>query len=360
MEEEIKKAEDRISAIKKEEFKPHMSKEEFKPKNKKFSAWKIATIVLAVLLVASIFTSGFKSMNGTGAAVAGSMSSDKVADKAVKFINENLLRPGMNASVTSTEAVSGLYLVKLDISGTPIDSYVTKDGKYLFPQAIDLDIELPEVTTPDEVATTATETPKTDKPKVEMYVMSFCPYGQQAETGLIDAVKLLNNNINFEPHFVIYGNYQGGSADYCIENGKYCSMHGIQELNEDVRQLCVWKYNNDKFWDYVMAINKACKSNDVDKCWENIAKGQDIDVEKIKSCQKDEAVTLLGNEVKLNTANKVSGSPTIIINGVKYSGGRSPENFKTGICGAFKTGPSECSTVLSTAGASNTAAGCGT
>jgi len=43
----------------------------------------------------------------------------------------------------------------------------------------------------------------------------------------------------------------------------------------------------------------------------------------------------------------VTGSPTLIINGVEYSGSRSSEAYKQAICDAFTTAPSECSQTLS-------------
>ena len=71
----------------------------------------------------------------------------------------------------------------------------------------------------------------------------------------------------------IYSNYNGGGATYCLDKeNKYCSMHGIQELNQGVRELCVQKYQPDKLWDFVMKINKACSASNADTCWEAVAK----------------------------------------------------------------------------------------
>ena len=55
---------------------------------------------------------------------------------------------------------------------------------------------------------------KSDKAKIDFYVMSYCPYGNQAEDGMSPVAALLNDKINFEPHYVIYGNYGGGGPKY--------------------------------------------------------------------------------------------------------------------------------------------------
>jgi hypothetical protein len=43
----------------------------------------------------------------------------------------------------------------------------------------------------------------------------------------------------------------------------------------------------------------------------------------------------------------VSGSPTLIINNVDYSGARTAEAYKTAICSGFTAEPTECSQTLS-------------
>lgn len=188
---------------------------------------------------------------------------------------------------------------------------------------------------------------KTDKPVMQFFVMSFCPYGQQAEQGIIPAARLLKDKAVFEPHFVIYSNYQGGGPTYCFDKAsKYCSMHGISEVNEDVRQLCIWKYDQAKWFDYVEALNKTCKVGDVDTCWEGVAKGLKIDTAKISKCLKSEGEAMLAKEVELNTKYGVQGSPQIFVNEQEYNGGRDAESYKQAICSGFNTAPEACSQAL--------------
>lgn len=306
--------------------------------------WKSAFVGFALLLILG-FVSGMVAIGGVAAPA---MSKEAAANKAIDYINSNLLQGQATATLTGVSESNGLYLISLSISGKTYPSYITRDGKLLFPSAINM---AGDVTQPTTQPAADFDAPDSEKPDVKMFVMSFCPYGQQAESGLGPVHALLGDKITIEPHYVIYGNYKGGSPQYCAANGTLCSMHGIQEVNEDVRQMCIYKYYGaTKFWDYVTKINSGCNSRDVDACWEGVAKTvAGIDVEKIKACQKDEGVALATAEKALNERYGVSGSPTIFINEQQYAGDRSAEGFKQAVCSGFATKPAECSQTVSAA-----------
>ncbi|MBW3016890.1 thioredoxin domain-containing protein [Candidatus Woesearchaeota archaeon] len=295
----------------------------------------------------------------------GSASSDTVAENVLSYVDSAFLAPGgASSSLTSVETNYGMYEVKFDIlqDGEVVQqdavAYASKDGKYLIVgQVFPLeDVQEEETETPQQQM--PAEMPKTDKPNVKFFVMTFCPYGQQAEAGLGPALAELGSKVVAEPHFVIYENYGGGGPDYCLGDGKYCSMHGIKELNEGVRQLCIYKYKQDKWWDYVEIVNSKCSLSNIDTCWKDAAKEVGFDVDKIEDCQEEEALELLEAEVKLNEQFGVRGSPSIFINDYEYSGGRSPGNYLSAICSAFNTAPEECDAELATATAAPTG-GCG-
>ena len=186
------------------------------------------------------------------------------------------------------------------------------------------------------------------KAAVDFYVMSYCPYGNMAEEGLAPVYNVLKNSVTFSPHYVIYDNYAGGGPDYCLDNGKYCSMHGIQELNQDVRELCVDKYMGmDSYFKFVLAMNSQCSASNADSCWENVAKSLSLDVSKIKSCQSSEATTLLKKEYDLGQQLGVQGSPTVFINSQSYQGGRAPADFQKAICAVLNPKPAGCTAQLS-------------
>jgi len=187
------------------------------------------------------------------------------------------------------------------------------------------------------------EIPKAEKTSFKFFVMSYCPYANQVESYLKDVYAELGDKAEWEPHYVIYSNYRNGGPDYCIENGLYCSMHGIQELNEDLRELCIWKYEtHDKFFDFLVDVNTACNVQNVDTCWEAVASTYGIGTERIKQCQNEEGTALAKKEYDLCQQYNVLGSPTVFINGFDYKGIRSVEAYKAAICSGFVSPPPEC------------------
>lgn len=322
----------------------------------KINFWMISTLVLLVISLILLVRPG---VLGTGPSGAVVLSANDAANKAIDYINKNLVQSGQATFVSVGDFTSYLYKVTTNYQGSDIDIYVSKDGQLLF---VSSPLDMTKTSN-----TTTTQAPsfnpnKTEIPNVKFFVMSFCPYGNQAEEGLGPALRLLGSKVTWEPHYVIYSNYGSGYPDYCLDkDNKYCSMHGIQELNQDVRELCVYKYAKDKWWDFVDAVNANCTAQNVDTCWIPIATKVGLDVKKIQDCQANEATTLLAAEVALSEQYGVQGSPSVFVNDAQYNGGRTPDAYKQAICSAFVTAPSECSQTLSSSGnaSSSSGGGCG-
>jgi len=296
-------------------------------------------VLIALLLAVNIFYPVSKR-------IPGALSQGKAVQKAMDFINNVALNGQTAASLLETTEESGLYKIRLKIQDQEYDSYVTKDAKLLFGPGTNIAEQSAEQSNAG-----AQEFPKSDIPQVQLFVMSFCPYGNEAEELMMPVVDLLKDKADIKLHYVIYSNYQGGGEEYCMDKeSQYCSMHGIQEVNQDVRELCVQKYQGDKFWNFVKQINASCTAQNVDTCWGGIVSKAGVDVNKIKTCQKNEAIALLKSEVELGKTYSISGSPQLIINGTEFNGSRSAESFKAAICSAFNSQPSECLQTLSTEG----------
>jgi len=274
------------------------------------------------------------------------ISPEKMNEITLKFINEKILQGQSQASIVG-ELVkeNGVYKMKLNIAGQEYTSYVTTDGKVFFPSGMEIPAEI--LAGGESGDQQDTGIPKKDPSQALLFVMSYCPYGNQAEEAMMSVADLLKNKADIQVHYVIYNNYNGGGSKYCLDkDNKYCSMHGIQELNQDVREICVQKYQNDKFWSFVKEANAKCTSQNVDTCWEGAASAAGVDIAKVKTCQKNEALTLLEQEVQLGQKYGISGSPQLVINDTESNAGRTPEGYKTAICSGFNNPPEECSQAL--------------
>lgn len=303
----------------------------------KFNLWILVSLVLAIALVLSLIQGWSVTGKSTGA-----LSAAQAGQKTIDYINNNLVQAGTSVSFVSIKDMGAVYEVTTSYQGSEIPVYISKDGSFLFLSAYNTSETTEQTDTEQQ-----TEIPKADKPTVQLYVMSFCPYGIQAEQAMKPVVDLLGSKVTIEPHFIV-----------SISGTTVSSLHGEYEAKEDMRQACIWKnYGQTTFWKYVDYINNNCDKTNIDTCWKDAAKNASVSVTKIETCQTNEGLDLMKAEEALSTKNGVSGSPTLIINGVSYSGSRTPEAYKQAICDAFTTAPSECSQALSTEG-STTSGGC--
>ena len=187
--------------------------------------------------------------------------------------------------------------------------------------------------------------PKSDKPKVELFVMSYCPYGLQMEKAYVPAWELLKNKADISLKFVSY------------------AMHGQKEVEENTRQYCIGKDQPAKLANYLKCFYKGANGAAPD--YNDCLKSAGINVASLNSCY-DQADKQFGITAKFedkgswlsgqfpiypihsadNTKYGVQGSPTLVINGVQSEAGRTPEAVKVAICNAFNKPPAECSQQL--------------
>lgn len=279
--------------------------------------------------------------------------------------------------------------------------------------------------------TTATATfdlQKSSRPELQFFVMSFCPYGNQMENTLRPVFDLLKNKADFVPHYIFNKitnldttcNNNSGDPNQCAtyvqdkyfttiaecqktisenlasckdennyiksQNGTmYSSLHGRQEANQDVREICAWNQNEDKskWWDFINNVNQNCTAKNADTCWEEQAKSAGLDTTKITECFNKDGINLIEKEIAATEKYNVSASPTILINNIVFPPEnaytsdnkgtlkignkiatqdqyRTPNVIKTALCYAFNKNPSECKTVLNNiSGSTPAAGGCG-
>ena len=67
------------------------------------------------------------------------MSAEAVAKKSIEYISKNLLQPGQTATLNSVSEEGGLVKISIKIGDRDYDSYATKDGRLLFPEALKMD-----------------------------------------------------------------------------------------------------------------------------------------------------------------------------------------------------------------------------
>ena len=323
----------------------------------------ILVLFLLAALGGSIYTKGFVEVPFLGSKGASAEDLEVAKQAAQGFINDTLMQGQGTAEIKNVSEESGLYKLTVDVSGREINSYMTKDLATFFPSPLEMkgseegDAETGAPSDQPEPQ----EIPKSEKPTVQIFTMAFCPYGNQAEGLMKPVVDLLADVVDVEVRYIFYENYRGGGPDYCMDDeSKYCSMHGVAEANQDIREICVYNNQPDKFWDFVSKINEDCKAADVETCWKGAAQAVGVTAASVESCFEANKLAYAKEEKELADKFGVRGSPTLIINEVKYRGARTSEGYKKAICGAFETEPEACAQVLGEDDSQAPAGGCGT
>jgi 2-hydroxychromene-2-carboxylate isomerase len=159
-----------------------------------------------------------------------------------------------------------------------------------------------------------------DRVRVDLYVMSMCPYGVQAENAFAPVVEKLGPALDLRIEYI------AGE-----EGGKLVSLHDEPEVKGDIAQLCALKIAPDRGFRMILCQNKSPR--EIPGNWEQCAKEVGLDVEAMRRCYTTaEGQDLLRASSKRAEAAKAEGSPTIHIAGKAYEGRRRGGDMLRAIC----------------------------
>ncbi|OVE78082.1 hypothetical protein BVX98_01325 [bacterium F11] len=139
---------------------------------------------------------------------------------------------------------------------------------------------------------------KRKKNQLDLYVMSQCPYGVQAEDAFLHLLeeKELPKSLKLNIRYIV------GKKE-----NKFDSLHGTPELSENIRQLIIKKHAPDKFYTYLDIRNKDYRSCE----WEEAVQKAGIDVEMLKNNQED-GLKLLEDDFSATQELGISASPSFV------------------------------------------------
>jgi hypothetical protein len=279
----------------------------------------------------------------------------------IKSLLEEALSIQAPQNVTLTlqnyQDMGGYYLLNFTTStGFPVVVGVSADYEYLFLSVMPKEVFKQKIKQMKQMVQAmkqqqeeqAKPPEKKARPVVELFVMSYCPFGLQMEKAMIPVMELLQNYTNISIKFVYYAMHPG--------NG---------EVQENLRQYCIEKTQPNKYLDYLKCFvqNGSYNNQNVsNQCLDEA----NVDRVLLEQCEREtdalyNVTYYLSNKStwlsgrfplflvndKENKKYNVQGSPTLVINGKVVSVARTPEAIKEKICESFISPPKVCSTQLS-------------
>ncbi len=283
-------------------------------KKLKKNPWILSTLIFGIVAIILLI--------GAFGGPTGQVSKDIAGNEFVEFINSK--GTAEVELISSEDQGSNLYKLIVSSQGQEVPVYITKDGKYYVPTIYPI---VDEVASSSSSSSSTTEISKSDNPKIELFVMTHCPYGTQAEKGFIPFMEAVGDSIDAKIRFVHYYMHKG-------EN---------QEPEETPRQVCIREEQSDKYLTYLRYFLEEGN-------YEYALSKAGIDVGAMNECiSSGRADEYYAEDAALSEEYGVQGSPTLVVDGKIVSSGRSAAAYLTTACQAFNDAPSVCSEELDSA-----------
>jgi len=290
----------------------------------KINLFHIIAGVLLIALLASILTSGFRFSSSS------SQLSEKAAgEKTALFINQNV--PGASASVVATEKVSGVYKITLSVNGQEGDSYLSQDGKLLFPAALPLDQPLNLPNTLDSAQPGQPSLPQQ-------------PIGVSAASGAVignaNAAVTIIEFSDFQCPFCekfFTETYPQLKKEY-IDTGKAKLVYrhfplSIHENAESAALAAECSKEQNKFWEYHDKLFQNQQSLDIASL-KKYATDLKLETKQFNDCLDNKKYqSIVQQDLQDGAAVGVSGTPTFFVNGIPMVGAQPFSSFKQVIDG---------------------------
>jgi len=292
-----------------EEIKKEHNYRENITKKMRENPWVLSTFALGVVVLILLIGNFFGGMTGN------IISERNAGDYLVDYLSSS----GYDGfELENVKSEDSIYVIETIYEEDSVLFYVTKTGYIIGDKLVSI---IPQDNS--NIDSQIQDIPKSDKPEVELFIMTHCPYGTQAEKGFIPAIKALGNTIDAQIRFVHY------------------FMHEPEET-ETPRQVCIREEQSSKYLDYLECF---LEDGDYDRCLSKTG----INMANLNICLESKAEQYYAEDSELSEEYGVRGSPTLVINGEIVSSGRDSASYLNTICQAFNDAPEECGLELSSA-----------
>jgi len=163
----------------------------------KINPWMIITVVLILIIIGLQFGKQI-----TGMFIV--QTPKDIADKAINYINENLVASNTTATFVSVAEFNNFYNVTINYQNQTASVFVTKDGSYIFlSQPLNVKEKLPPVVVPNQTIGGFLVDDKSDvckedgKPIVYFFGSKNCPQCTWEDPIIKNVTDKFNDQISF-------------------------------------------------------------------------------------------------------------------------------------------------------------------
>ncbi|CAD8109004.1 unnamed protein product [Paramecium sonneborni] len=196
---------------------------------------------------------------------------------------------------------------------------------------------------------------KTDKVNYEYWFSSMDKSSYRFLKQFYSFHMQMKDFVEFTPHYTLgrcghCERFQFTRRDsLCLSGGRYCAadpdgngpLDGQDAVREVVRQICIFKTDKNKWWNYVLKYSQLCldSSNSISNvCYNDVLQALQIDPKKIETCYNDSFLglnhelddnILLSQEYQKSQQLQIYFWPILYINNVRYRGNLTIESYFT-------------------------------
>ena len=130
------------------------------------------------------------------------------------------------------------------------------------------------------------------------------------------------------------------------------SYSGREIIYENLRQKCIYNYDENAWWQYVSQAHYKCYTDFTETCSKDIHQQLGLDYSRTMDCVENSFDEDLNDNALLAEDSiewVLRGPhfvPAVVINKITYRGTLDPENVFLAICEGFKDSQEECKTHL--------------
>ncbi len=171
--------------------------------------------------------------------------------------------------------------------------------------------------------------------KLDLFVMSQCPYGVKALNAMKEVLKNFGEQIDFTIHYIA-----------TEEGNGFKSLHRQPEVDDDIRELCAIKMQpkKHKYMDYILCRNGQIEQDMKNRrakppkkpdpaAWKTCVEKSGLNMKKMEACSTgDEGKNLLRASIKMPNSLQIGASPTWLANNKHKFQGIDPERVRQNLC----------------------------